>query len=71
MVPGANKIEVINALNGIAVDNIENLGTCFLFASHNDLQVARRNLRDPTIAGKPFECMFLIRQYSVLKYIYI
>jgi hypothetical protein len=51
MVPGANKIEVVNALNVIAVDNIGNLGTCFLFASHNDLQVARRTLRDSTIPG--------------------
>ena len=61
MVPGANKLEVINALSSLAVDNIGNLGTCFLFASHNDLQVARRNLRDPTVAGKPFELLFIVK----------
>ena len=61
MLPGANKIEVVNAIKAIAVEDIGNLGSCFLFASHNDLQVARRTLRDSRIAGKTFWMNFIVK----------
>ena len=52
--PGANKVEVVSAVTAIAVEDIGNLESCFLFASHNDLQVGRKTLRDSRTAGKTF-----------------
>ena len=45
------KAEVQVALMGFAVQDIDNMGTVFLFQSRNDLNFAKDHLHNPLNAG--------------------
>ncbi len=49
--PGANKTAVQAALMGIAVEDIDNMGTAFLFQSHDDLNLAKDQLHNTLNPG--------------------